>query len=207
MFKSNPIPDVIGSKVDSGIGILSKSFIKTATTIGDSDEATQSKNSCIPDTRRVLSNHNTSGGSGTKSFDIVNSRKNKSDVKNVFGIQKRPNTVAARHCKNQQTTKYPKRLNLSSRSDVLNKASIRKLRRHFWTLFRNNSSIGTFRADRLSFAKVLKAMKTLLAKTYDKEIFDDDMCMFIIGITKLTQIKNLDIDLRIKYSVYEFLEC
>ena len=147
------------------------------------------------------------GGTGTKSVNIVNSRKNKSDVKNVFGIQKRPTTVAARHCKNQQTTKYPKRLNLSSRSDVLNKASIRKLRRHFWTLFRNNSSAKTFRVDRQSFAKVLKAMKTLLAETYDKEIFDDDMCMFILGITKLTQIKSLDINLQIKYSVNEFLEC
>ena len=35
--------------------------------------------------------------------------------------------------------KYPKRLNLASRSDVVNKCSIRKLRRHFWTLFRVNN--------------------------------------------------------------------
>ena len=36
-------------------------------------------------------------------------------------------------------TKYPRRLNLASRSDVVNKCSIRKLRRHFWTLFRVNN--------------------------------------------------------------------
>lgn len=36
-------------------------------------------------------------------------------------------------------TKYPKRLNLANRSDVVNKCSIRKLRRHFWTLFRVNN--------------------------------------------------------------------
>ena len=36
-------------------------------------------------------------------------------------------------------TKYPKRTNLANRSDVLNKCSIRKLRRHFWTLFRTKN--------------------------------------------------------------------
>ena len=36
-------------------------------------------------------------------------------------------------------TKYPRRLKLASRSDVVNKCSIRKLRRHFWTLFRVNN--------------------------------------------------------------------
>ena len=89
----------------------------------------------------------------------------------------------------------------------MNKSSIRKLRRHFSTLFRNNSKTATFRLNRHSFDKVLKAMKILLAKTYDKEIFDDDMCMFIIGITKLTQIKNFEINSEIKYSVSEFIEC
>ena len=132
--------------------------------------------------------------------------KSKSDIKNVFKIQKCPKIEDARQLKNQ-TTKYPKRLNLSSRSDVLNKSSMRKLKRHFWTLFINNSNPRTFRSGKLSFARVLKTMKAILTKKYDKEIFDDDMCMFIIGITKLTQIKSLDIDLQIKYSVNEFLEC
>ena len=36
-------------------------------------------------------------------------------------------------------TKYPRRLNLANRSDVVNKCSLRKLRRHFWTLFRVNN--------------------------------------------------------------------
>ena len=39
----------------------------------------------------------------------------------------------------RKATKYPRRLNLASRSDVVNKCSIRKLRRHFWTLFRVNN--------------------------------------------------------------------
>ena len=43
--------------------------------------------------------------------------------------------------KNQELkhTKYPKRANLANRSDVLNKMSIRKLRRHFWSMFRLNN--------------------------------------------------------------------
>ena len=40
---------------------------------------------------------------------------------------------------NQRRTKYPKRTNLAQRSDVLNKCSIRKLRRHFWTLFKTKN--------------------------------------------------------------------
>ena len=39
----------------------------------------------------------------------------------------------------RRVTKYPRRSNLASRSDVVNKCSIRKLRRHFWTLFRVNN--------------------------------------------------------------------
>ena len=47
--------------------------------------------------------------------------------------------VKSERNKNHKHTKYPKRLNLASRSDVVNKCSIRKLRRHFWTLFRVNN--------------------------------------------------------------------
>ena len=130
---------------------------------------------------------------------------NKSDIKNVFKIQKCPKIEDSKQPKNR-STKYPKRLNLSSRSDVLNKSSIRKLRRHFWALFKNNSNPRTFWSGKLPFARVLKTMKTILIKTYDKEIFDDDMCMFIIGIAKLTQIKNLEINHQIKYNVHEFFE-
>ena len=39
----------------------------------------------------------------------------------------------------RRVTKYPRRLNLASRSDVVNKCSIRKLRKHFRNMFRVNN--------------------------------------------------------------------
>ena len=39
----------------------------------------------------------------------------------------------------RRITKYPRRLNLASRSDVVNKCSIRKLRKHFRNMFRVNN--------------------------------------------------------------------
>ena len=174
--------------------------------IQNTQEAIQPKDSCTSHAQRVLSNDNSPDRVGTESYIPVKSGKSESNIENIFGIQKYPKTKARRQLEHRPT-KYPKRLNLSSRSDVLNKCSIRKLRRHFWALFKDNCSSRAFRLDRLSFAKVFKAMKILLAKNYDKEIFDDDMCMYIIGITKLTHVKNLEANPKIKYNVSEFLEC
>ena len=58
-------------------------------------------------------------------------------------VRKKPDSRRTKYSKkkkhNSKHTKYPKRKNLANRSDVLNKCSIRKLRRRFWTMFRAQS--------------------------------------------------------------------
>ena len=57
-------------------------------------------------------------------------------------VRKKPDSKRTKYSKkkhNSRHTKYPKRKNLANRSDVLNKCSIRKLRRRFWTMFRVQS--------------------------------------------------------------------
>ena len=143
-------------------------------TIQDCNKALQPADSCISKTQEESHKDYCSSGFSTKSSLTVKSRRTKSDFKNIFHIQKYSKAETVRQLNGKQT-KYPKRLNLSSRSDVLNKCSLRKLRRHFWMLFRDNSHFRSYRSDRVSFAKAFKAMKTLLTKNYDKEVFDDDM--------------------------------
>ena len=105
-------------------------------------------------------------------------------------------------------TKYPKRTNLANRSDVLNKCSIRKLRRHFLTLFKTkiNNTMST-RLKRVPFDKVYEAMKELLRDEYGDEDIDMSLCIFIIGITKLKTIDNLNISSDIKSGVSLFFSC
>ena len=105
-------------------------------------------------------------------------------------------------------TKYPKRTNLANRSDVLNKCSIRKLRRHFLTLFKTkiNNTMST-RLKRVPFDKVYEAMKELLRDEYGDEDIDMSLCIFIIGITKLKAIENLNISSDIKSGVSLFSLC
>ena len=110
--------------------------------------------------------------------------------------------------KRSRRTKYPKRKNLANRSDVLNKCSIRKLRRRFWTMFRaqNNKMMNT-RLNRVPFDKVYEAMKELLKQEYSVEELDRSMCIFIIGITKLKSIDSLNISSDIKSGVSIFSSC
>ena len=104
-------------------------------------------------------------------------------------------------------TKYPKRTNLANRSDVLNKCSIRKLRRHFWTLFKTTNKAMSTRLKRVPFDKVYEAMKELLRDEYGDEDIDMSLCIFIIGITKLKIIDNLNISSDIKSGVSLFFSC
>ena len=61
--------------------------------------------------------------------------------------------------------------------------------------------------NRVPFDKVYEAMKELLKQEYGAEDFDKSMCIFIIGITKLKIIDNLNISSDIKSGVSIFSSC
>ena len=63
------------------------------------------------------------------------------------------------------------------------------------------------RLKRVSFDKVYEAMKEILKQEYSVEEIDRSMCIFIIGITKLKSIDNLNIssDIKSGVSLYIFI--
>ena len=63
------------------------------------------------------------------------------------------------------------------------------------------------RLKRVPFDKVYEAMKELLRHEYDAEDIDKSLCIFIIGITKLKAIDNLNISSDIKSGVSLFSLC
>ena len=82
----------------------------------------------------------------TNDLDDYQNQKSVSKVSIAQSVEFENNTLTqsnstVKRIKNHipKHTKFPRRLNLASRSDVVNKCSIRKLRRHFWTLFRINN--------------------------------------------------------------------
>ena len=63
------------------------------------------------------------------------------------------------------------------------------------------------RLNKVAFSTVFNAMMQLLNRDYGMDAFDDSMCIYIIGITKLKPIDSLDISLEIKNGVSLFLSC
>ena len=63
------------------------------------------------------------------------------------------------------------------------------------------------RLKRVTFDKVYEAMKELLIDNYGKEDIDKSLCIFIIGMTKLKTIENLNISADIKSGVSLFSSC
>ena len=63
------------------------------------------------------------------------------------------------------------------------------------------------RLKRVPFDKVYEAMKELLRHQYGDEDIDMSLCLFIIGITKLKAIDNLNISSDIKSGVSLFSLC
>ena len=63
------------------------------------------------------------------------------------------------------------------------------------------------RLKRVPFDKVYEAMKELLIDNYGKEDIDKSLCIFIIGMTKLKTIDNLNISPEIKSGVSLFSSC
>ena len=63
------------------------------------------------------------------------------------------------------------------------------------------------RLKKVAFSTVFNAMMKLLNHNYGMDAFDDSMCMYIVGITKLKPIDSLDINPEIKSSVSLFLSC
>ena len=69
-----------------------------------------------------------------------------------------------------------------------------------------NKAMST-RLKRVPFDKVYEAMKELLRDEYGDEDIDMSLCIFIIGITKLKAIENLNISSDIKSGVSLFFSC
>ena len=69
-----------------------------------------------------------------------------------------------------------------------------------------NKAMST-RLKRVPFDKVYEAMKELLKDEYGDEDIDMSLCIFIIGITKLKTIDNLNISSDIKNGVSLFSSC
>ena len=63
------------------------------------------------------------------------------------------------------------------------------------------------RLIRVAFSTVFNAMMELLNHNYGMDTFDDSMCIYIIGITKLKPIDSLYICPEIKSGVSLFLSC
>ena len=63
------------------------------------------------------------------------------------------------------------------------------------------------RLIKVTFSKVFNAMMELLNHNYGMDTFDDSMCIYIVGITKLKPINSLDISPEIKNGVSLFLSC
>ena len=63
------------------------------------------------------------------------------------------------------------------------------------------------RLNRVAFSTIFNAMMQLLNRDYGVSTFDDSMCIYIIGITKLKPIDSLDISPEIKNGVSLFLSC
>ena len=63
------------------------------------------------------------------------------------------------------------------------------------------------RLNRVAFSTVFDAMVELLNNKYGSNSFDDSMCIFIIGITKLKPIDSLEVSSEIKSGVSLFLSC
>ena len=63
------------------------------------------------------------------------------------------------------------------------------------------------RLKRVEFLAVFDAMMNLLKHEYGIDTFNSDMCLFIVGITRLKPIESLQISSEIKNGVSLFISC
>ena len=108
----------------------------------------------------------------------------------------------------QAATFRRKTVDLSMRQDVVNKSSLRKMKKFYQDVFKqHNLKLVRARFCNAKSSEVLRAIKRTSERYFDTKSLPVDFYHYLIGILKARDISWAKCSRQIKMEVFEFLDC
>ena len=145
----------------------------------------------------VLPLNNTNQTNGSDEINSLNTKESESQFNKIFQIVK---VIDRKNMK--------KKINLSSRQDVVNKSILRQMRKYYLNVFKNtNSKIVRLRFCNVKSSEITRAIKGIISREFESESYPNDLHYYLIGILKIKDVSRMKWDLAIKRDVSDFLNC